>query len=294
MLKNIYRNAKNTIAHFNRERVFAVAQNFIPQNHISVWVGRLAQSKRPYLAKPIIYAFSKSYHIRLDEYQYTKLGDYANFNDFFTRALKDGVRPIDPDPHSIVCPADGTISQIGYIKDGQIIQAKGRTYSAAQLLADFDDGKACQDGAFATVYLSPSNYHRVHMPFDGTLVETRYIPGDLFSVNRATAQHIPDLFARNERLVCVFDTNFGRAFVVLVGAMIVAGIECVATGKLQRSPYIQKQSHQLFLQKGAELGRFYLGSTAIIALPKSANITWQDNKTSDQTVVMGQTLGSTN
>ena len=162
------------------------------------------------------------------------------------------------------------ISQLGAIDKHNVLQAKGRHYDIGQLLADNDDGNYFKDGSFATVYLAPSNYHRVHMPFDGTLVETRYIPGSLFSVNTVTAANIPDLFARNERLVCMFDTDFGRAAVVMVGAMIVAGIETVATGKIERTPNIQLQNHELNLNKGDELGRFYLGSTAIVVLPKAA------------------------
>ena len=123
-----------------------------------------------------------------------------------------------------------------------------------QLLADFELGKTFVDGSFATIYLAPTNYHRVHMPFDGKLIATRYIPGTLFSVNNITADHVPDLFARNERLVCEFDTTFGRACVILVGAMIVAGIESVATGAIKRTPYIQHRTHDLTLQKGDELG----------------------------------------
>lgn len=275
----------------NPKKLFATAQNFIPQTKLSHLAGTLAQSHKSYIKTPLIYAFAKAYDIRLDEYERGSLDDYDSFNDFFTRELKDGQRPIDTSPHSLACPADGVISQIGSINAGQVLQAKGRSYSVAQLLADFDDGQSVQAGHFATIYLAPSNYHRVHMPFDGTLIETRYVPGDLFSVNHATASYVPDLFARNERLVCVFDTTFGRAFVVLVGAMIVAGIECVATGKLERSERIQTQQHHLSLAKGDELGRFYLGSTAIVILPKTAQTHWQSHLTHNTKVSMGQALG---
>lgn len=183
------------------------------------------------------------------------------------------------------------MSQIGHITKGQILQAKGRAYDVGQLLADFELGKDFVEGSFATIYLAPTNYHRVHLPFDGTLIATRYVPGTLFSVNDTTAQNVPDLFARNERLVCDFDTAFGRASVVLVGAMIVAGIGCVATGDIKRTPYIQYRTHELPLKKGDELGRFYLGSTAIVIMPKSASVVWQDGFVHGKKVVMGEKIG---
>ncbi|MDO5650848.1 MAG: archaetidylserine decarboxylase [Moraxella sp.] len=273
-------------------KIFTTLQNFVPQQALSQAAGLLAKSENPYLKKAFVRTFAKAYGIKLDEYARGSLDDYASFNDFFTRELKDGKRPIDDTADGIACPADGMISQIGAIAGGQILQAKGRDYSVGQLLADYDEGQAFVDGAFATVYLAPSNYHRVHMPFDGKLIATRYVPGSLFSVNNATAQDIPDLFARNERLVCVFETAFGKACVVLVGAMIVAGIECVATGQIKRTPYIQYRTHDLVLNKGDELGRFYLGSTAIIILPSSAGIRWDNEFTHGKKVVMGQNMGN--
>lgn len=277
----------------NPKALFALAQNFVPQETLSELAGKLAQSQKTYIKKPLIYGFAKAYSIHLDDYKRQSLADYDSFNDFFTRELKTDARIIDSDPSSIISPSDGVISQIGTIHSGELLQAKGKQYSAAQLLADLDDGNWVNGGRFATIYLAPSNYHRVHMPFDGTLIETRYVPGELFSVNHATAHHIPDLFARNERLVCVFETQFGRAFVVLVGAMIVAGIECVATGKLERSRRLQVKQHKLALNKGDELGRFYLGSTAIVILPNNANVTWSEQYQHKSIVQMGQALGHT-
>lgn len=275
-------------------KLFALAQNLVPQQLLSQLAGSIAKSQHPYIKTPLIHAFSKIYHIKLDEYERTHLGDYDSFNDFFTRELKANARPITSDSSDILCPADGTVSQIGKIHHQSILQAKGFDYEVGQLLADYDDGQYFTDGHFATIYLAPNNYHRVHMPFDGTLIATRYVPGTLFSVNNATAQDIPDLFARNERLVCIFDTDFGRACVVLVGAMIVAGIECVATGAIKRTPYIQYRTHNLALKQGDELGRFYLGSTAIVILPKSAKNHWQENLMHGSKVMMGQALGKLN
>lgn len=232
--------------------------------------------------------------MRLDEYERQNFNAYESFNDFFTRELKDTARPIDTTLHGIVSPADGVISQLGQIEDHKLLQAKGRYYEIGQLLADKADGDYFADGSFATVYLAPSNYHRVHMPFAGTLTTTRYVPGTLFSVNNSTAANVPDLFARNERLVCMFDTEYGKAAVVMVGAMIVAGIETVATGKITRSTDIQQATHAIKLEKGDELGRFYLGSTAIVILPKAAKALWQKDMVANTVIEMGQRLGLAN
>lgn len=271
--------------------LFTLAQNLAPQQTLSELAGFFAKSQNPYVKKAFVHAFAKAYDIDLSEYERGNLDDYESFNDFFTRELKDGMRPLDDTADGIASPADGQINQIGTITNGQLLQAKGRDYDVGQLLADFELGKAFMDGSFATIYLAPTNYHRVHMPFDGTLIATRYVPGTLFSVNDITAKNVPDLFARNERLVCEFDTTFGRACVVLVGAMIVAGIESVATGAIKRTPYIQHRTHDIALKKGDELGRFYLGSTAIIVLPKTANTAWGDEFVHGKAVVMGQRIG---
>lgn len=278
--------------------VFTSLQHLVPQTKLSQVAGRLAASRHPAIKRAFIHGFAKAYDIQLDEYARGNLAEYDSFNDFFTRELKPNARPIaggddgSGNNAAIICPADGSISQLGQLQTTQILQAKGRNYEVGQLLADHADGQYFSDGSFATVYLAPSNYHRVHMPFAGTLTQTRYVPGTLFSVNNNTATHVPDLFARNERLVCVFDTQFGRAAVVLVGAMIVAGIETVATGKIARSDHVQIADHDLPLQQGDELGRFYLGSTAIVLLPKAAGTRWQTDITHGSRVMMGQLLGT--
>lgn len=274
--------------------LFTTLQHLIPQEKLSELAGRLASARHPWAKRVIILSFAKAYGIKLDDYQRKSLAEYESFNDFFTRELNDNARPIDQTEKGIICPADGTVSQLGRIHDEQIMQAKSHTYSVGQLLADYDDGNYFVDGSFATVYLAPSNYHRVHMPFDGTLVETRYVPGSLFSVNNTTAENVPDLFARNERLVCLFDTEYGKAAVVLVGAMIVAGIETVATGKIERQNTIKTETHNMALKKGEELGRFYLGSTAIVVMPKAAGTDWLANIEHGTTVQMGQLIGKSN
>ena len=273
--------------------VFTTLQQFVPQQKISKVAGRLAASRHPWVKRTFIRSFAKAYDVSLDEYERQSLNAYESFNDFFTRELQDNARIIDASINGIVSPADGMISQFGQIHDHKLLQAKGRDYDIGQLLADSADGDYFADGSFATVYLAPSNYHRVHMPFDGTLTKTRYVPGTLFSVNNTTAANVPDLFARNERLVCLFDTAYGKAAVIMVGAMIVAGIETVATGKIIRTDDIQEADHDMSFKKGDELGRFYLGSTAIVVLPKAAKTDWQDTMKHGSTVQMGQLLGNT-
>ena len=274
--------------------LFTTIQQFVPQQKLSRAAGRLAASRHPMVKKAFIRSFAKAYNVSLEEYERQNFNAYESFNDFFTRELKDDARAIDAITDGIVSPADGVISQLGQIEDAKLLQAKGRYYEIGQLLADTDDGDYFADGSFATVYLAPSNYHRVHMPFAGTLTTTRYVPGTLFSVNNSTAANVPDLFARNERLVCLFDTEYGKAAVVMVGAMIVAGIETVATGKITRTKDIQQAQHNISLAKGDELGRFYLGSTAIVILPKAAKADWQNSMKANTVVKMGQLLGLAN
>ncbi|WP_372863933.1 archaetidylserine decarboxylase [Psychrobacter sp.] len=273
--------------------VFTTLQQLVPQQQLSKVAGRLAASRHPYVKRTFIRGFAKAYNISLDEYERQSLNAYESFNDFFTRELKEDARTIDTTANGIVSPADGIISQLGQIKDHKMLQAKGRHYDVGQLLADSEDGSYFADGSFATIYLAPSNYHRVHMPFTGTLTKTRYVPGTLFSVNNTTAANVPDLFARNERLVCMFDTKYGKAAVVMVGAMIVAGIETVATGKIARTDDIQEADHDMQFAAGEELGRFYLGSTAIVVLPKAAKADWLDSMNANSVVQMGQLLGVT-
>lgn len=271
------------------ETGFIQAQKRIPQHQLSRVIGKIAESEQPLLKNAVIYAFQKQYGIDLSIAEKQKVQQYPSFNAFFTRALKPGERPIDQGD-VVVSPADGVISQIGPIKDGQIFQAKGHEYSVEQLIADEKLAAPFKNGAFATVYLSPKDYHRVHMPFAGTLTETLYIPGELFSVNQTTAENIDGLFARNERMVCLFDTDIGRMAVVLVGAMIVAGIETVATGKIKPTGHLELQQHDLMLNKGDELGRFYLGSTAIILFEKD-KIQWEQKFKANSAVKMGEKLG---
>lgn len=272
------------------DRLFIETQKLLPQHRLSRLIGKVAASEHPVLKTAAIYGFKQKYGIDLSIAEFEQAHKYASFNDFFTRALKSDVRPIDQEATHIVSPADGAVSQLGKIVKGEIFQAKGQHFSAEQLIADVQLAKPFEDGEFVTVYLSPKDYHRVHMPFAGTLTETLYVPGELYSVNQVTAEHVPGLFARNERMVCLFDTALGRMAVVLVGAMIVAGIETVATGKVKPNGRIEVQQHQLQLEKGAELGRFYLGSTAIVLFEKD-KVQWNDALKAADHVVMGRQIG---
>ena len=275
-----------------KKQLFIQAQRVVPQHQLSRVVGKLAASENPIVKNTVIQAFKAQYGIDMSIAEQSNALKYKSFNEFFTRSLKDGVRAIDDSPNSIVSPADGAISQLGKIEDGDIFQAKGQSFSVEKLIADPQLAEPFKNGQFATVYLSPKDYHRVHMPFAGTLTETLYVPGELFSVNQTTAENIPGLFARNERMVCLFDTELGRMAVVLVGAMIVAGIETVATGKVKPTGRLELNQHNLFLEKGAELGRFYLGSTAVILFEQD-KMQWDAMFKANSVVVMGEALGHT-
>ena len=275
-----------------KKQLFIQAQRVVPQHQLSRVVGKLAASENPIVKNTVIQAFKAQYGIDMSIAEQGDALKYKSFNEFFTRSLKDGVREIDTNPNSVVSPADGAISQLGKIEDGDIFQAKGQSFSVEKLIADPQLAEPFKNGQFATVYLSPKDYHRVHMPFAGTLTETLYVPGELFSVNQTTAENIPGLFARNERMVCLFDTELGRMAVVLVGAMIVAGIETVATGKVKPTGRLELNQHNLFLEKGAELGRFYLGSTAVILFEQD-KMQWDAAFKANSTVVMGEALGHT-
>lgn len=275
-----------------KKDLFIKAQSLVPQHQLSRVVGKLAESENLLVKTAVIQAFKSKYGIDLSIAQQADALKYKSFNEFFTRALKDGVRVVDNAQDSIVSPADGAISQIGSIDEGEVFQAKGQSFSVEKLIGDPQLAQPFKHGQFATVYLSPRDYHRVHMPLTGRLTETLYIPGELFSVNQVTAENIPGLFARNERMVCLFDTELGRMAVVLVGAMIVAGIETVVTGKVKPTGRLELNHHDVVLEKGDELGRFYLGSTAIVLFEKD-KMAWESQFKANSVVVMGEKLGHT-
>ncbi len=260
--------------------LFISLQALLPQHSLSRLIGVLAQLERPqWLKNALIQLFMRAYDISLEEAECQDPHQFAHFNAFFTRSLKADARP--QGSSNFLSPADGCVSQRGAITQGQLIQAKGHYYTAAALLADEATASladAFNEGSFATIYLSPRDYHRVHIPCAGTLRSTRYVPGALFAVNDTTAQNLPGLFAKNERLVCLFDTHDGPLAVVLVGAMIVAGIETVWGGAETPAPGAVRERHWPLDQAphfatGDEIGRFYLGSTVIILSPK-ADLEW--------------------
>ncbi len=276
--------------------LFAALQRLLPHHLLSRLTAKLAEAKTPWLKDALIKQFIRTFNVDIGEALHEELREYKNFNAFFTRQLKPGLRPIDTSENIMTCPADGTISQIGKLDGLQLIQAKGCTYSAATLLGNCEEAQQFTGGNFATIYLSPKDYHRVHMPLAGTLESTRYIPGKLFSVNGTTTHHIPGLFARNERLVCLFDTELGKVAIILVGAMLVAGIETVWCSQYQPNPktivedrFIGKK--HLALSKGEELGQFNFGSTVIV-LFEPDTINWAEHLQHKSTVRLGETIAT--
>ncbi|KKO44513.1 phosphatidylserine decarboxylase [Arsukibacterium ikkense] len=259
------------------DKVKITLQYMMPKHFFSRVVGKLAAAQLGWFSHLLIKLFIKSYNINMSEAQFERPEDYASFNEFFTRPLKDGIRPLASEPGIMAHPVDGTISQLGPIVAGKLVQAKNHNYSLQSLLGGLEQTAApYAGGTFATIYLAPKDYHRIHMPVAGTLREMIYIPGELFSVNPLTAENVPDLFARNERVVTIFDTEFGPMALVLVGATIVASIETVWAGTITpptgktifRWSYPATGNTAITLEKGAEMGRFKLGSTVVLAFPE--------------------------
>lgn len=277
------------------DKLFIKLQHWVPQHALSRFIGKIANSHNSLIKNTFIEWFIKRYQVDMSLAAEENPRAYANFNDFFTRALKPGIRPICNEPIAIVCPADGAISQLGKIVNGRVFQAKGQDYSVEELLGgDAALAQEFADGDFATVYLSPKDYHRVHMPYGGKLRTMVSIPGDLFSVNTVTADNVPRLFSRNERVAAIFDTDIGPMAVVLVGAMIVAGIETVWDGELapMGSREIETSNYpyqNIVLAKGDEMGRFKLGSTAIILFAKD-KVTWEQQFKAGATTRVGVKL----
>jgi phosphatidylserine decarboxylase len=268
----------------------------LPQHAISRLVFALTRLETPWLKNPMIHWFAEIYGVDWQQAEYQQPEDYASFNAFFTRALQAGARPLAAGEHTLVSPADGRISQLGAIDGDAVFQAKGHSFSVGALLGG-DAGRAAQfqDGQFITVYLSPRDYHRVHMPLAGRLRETVYIPGRLFSVALHTVRTVPRLFTRNERLVSIFDTDAGPMALVLVGAINVAAIETVWAGLVTPPPRRGVQvehwgTRPVTLPRGAEMGRFNMGSTVILLFGRQRTA-WLDNLQAEQHLVMGQAIG---
>lgn len=281
-----------------RESLFVLMQYLIPQDWVSRLVGRLASSQQPFVRTLFIGWFAKRFRVNMAEAEKSDLSAYITFNEFFTRSLKADARPLSAGENDVICPADGVISQLGHIEHGKIFQAKGKDYSVEALLgADLALAQAFTGGCFATVYLSPRDYHRVHMPVSGRLRKMIYVPGKLFSVNKITSERVDSLFARNERLVCVFDTENGPMALVLVGAMIVAGIETIWSGHVCPNNDLlfevdySDTSSPVVLKKGDEMGRFKLGST-VVAVFGAGILDLNPDLAAGSAVNMGQKLGA--
>lgn len=274
-------------------RASTLIQYIVPQKTLS----RIVHAATRWTWRPwkdfLIGRVVRAYHVDMTEAAQPDPFAYPNFNAFFTRALREDARHADSDGDAILSPADGRISQIGTIRDGRILQAKGRTYSVAELLADSNAAGKYRDGAFATIYLSPRDYHRVHVPLDGDLVETVHVPGRLFSVAPGPVAEIPDLFARNERLVCHFVGARGPFMVVMVGAMLVSGITTVWSGKVV-PPYARAVVRRdwrgcgIRLARFEEMARFEMGSTVIVLVPSGR---FDPELDSENAVTVGQRLG---
>jgi phosphatidylserine decarboxylase len=275
-------------------RLFVWLQYLLPQHGLSRLVLAATRVRIPWFKNCTIRGFLKLYTVNMSEAAESDPYRYGTFNEFFTRALKDHARPIADAADAIACPVDGRISEAGIIDRDRLLQAKGRYYRLGDLLASQPWASRFEGGSFATIYLAPFNYHRVHMPLAGELRETVYVPGRLFSVNGVTAQHVPGLFARNERVLTLFDTAFGRFALVLVGALNVGSMATVWAGDI--TPAARRRVTRLAapatrLDKGAELGRFNMGSTVILLFePNRAR--WHSGVHAGREVRLGQSLGS--
>jgi phosphatidylserine decarboxylase len=269
-----------------------LTQHLIPKNLSSAVVYRATRSRRPWLRRPLTRWFAKTYGVDLTEAANADLESYATFNEFFTRELKAGARPIASGTDTVVSPADGVLTEHGAVDGGHVYQAKGSSYTLAELLAEKGAAvEALEGGRYFTIYLAPHNYHRVHAPLDARLVRTRYIPGARFSVSRATAAAIPRLFCRNERVVCWFETAHGTMVVVLVGALNVSSISTFAHGEIASgSTRHWNEQPPLPALRGAEIGRFNMGSTVVVLFASPA-LRFAAGVGDGLAVRMGQALG---
>ena len=276
------------------DRLAVLPQYLLPKQALTALAGRIAGAQAGRLTTQLIKWFVQRYQVNMSEAADSNIASYVSFNDFFTRALKDGARPLAS--AELICPVDGAISQFGTIRGQQIFQAKGHDYSSTALLGgDAALAERFDDGSFATLYLSPKDYHRIHMPCSGRLQRMIYVPGELFSVNPTTARAVPGLFARNERVVCIFESANGPFALVLVGATIVGSMATVWHGVVnsKRSGELQDWRYDdqaVDLQQGAEMGRFLLGSTVVLLFPKGP-LQFNPNWAPGRAIRMGEVMG---
>jgi len=277
------------------DRLAVLFQYLLPKQALTVFAGKVAGAQGGASTARLIKWFVGRYKVNMAEAANPDIHSYPTFNEFFTRALRSDVRPLAQT--EFVCPVDGAISQFGAIEKDQLFQAKGHTYSTTALVGgDRELAAQYQDGSFATIYLSPKDYHRIHMPCDGRLTRMIYVPGDLFSVNPVTARGVPGLFARNERVVCVFETSHGPLVLALVGATIVGSMATVWHGVVNppRSREVrvwEYDKQEVLLKKGDEMGRFLLGSTVVMLFPKNT-LQFNPQWAPAQAVRMGEVMGS--
>lgn len=276
------------------DRLSTALLRILPQHVLAAGMYRLMRSEIPWLKDLLITRISKRYGVDVAEAAQPDTAAYPSFNAFFTRALREDARPIAT--ASVVSPADGRISQMGRIDGDRLLQAKGHDFDLLALLAgDRAHAEQFRDGLFTTIYLSPKDYHRVHLPLAGTLESMTFVPGDLFSVSEATTQLVPGLFARNERVICHFSTALGPMVVILVGAIFVGSMQTVWHGEVrgqrgQPTRWVYRGEQRQQFACGEEIGRFNMGSTVIVLLPKDA-ITWHSDLQPADGVRMGQPIG---
>ncbi len=278
-----------------RERLWFAFLRILPHHALSRLVRAITRCRAPWLAHALIRSFCRRYRVNLAEAAVGDIRAYACFNDFFTRALRPDARLWPVEPETVGCPVDGAVSQIGVLDGGRVIQAKNRGYALIDLLAgDGDRARDYAGGAFATLYLSPRDYHRIHMPVDGLLEGMVYVPGRLFPVNVPATRHVPNLFARNERLICHFATALGPMAVILVGALLVGGLQTVWAGEVapsrgRRVASWDYRGRNIRLKRGDELGRFNMGSTVILLFGRD-RVRWLDSLLAGDQVVLGEPL----
>ena len=277
------------------DRLAVLPQYLLPKQALTVLAGKLASAEAGSLTTSVIRWFVGRYNVNMAEAANPDIASYKSFNEFFTRPLKDGARPFAET--DFLCPVDGAISQFGAIERDQIFQAKGHSYSTTALVGgDRELAAQFENGSFATLYLSPRDYHRIHMPCAGKLTRMIYVPGALFSVNPTTARGVPGLFARNERVVCVFESDFGPFVLTLVGATIVGSMATVWHGQVNppRPGVIREWRYDatsaVNLEKGAEMGRFLLGSTVVMLLPKDS-LAFNSDWSPARPIRMGEAMG---
>ena len=278
------------------DSAFVALQYILPRHWLTAVIWRIARIRNPRVKDFLITKFARAFDVNLEEVKLAVPDDFATFNEFFIRELKDDAREIDDDDDALVSPVDGTVSYAGDIRADNVFQAKGIEYTLGDLLAtDLEEVERYIDGRFATIYLAPYNYHRVHAPFAGELVAARYVPGDLFSVNEATVSRLRGLFRRNERLVMHFRTNFGPAVLIFVGALNVGSISTPWTGEIRPRKAgvvdaLDLSSHPTEVAKGDLLGWFNMGSTVILLMPPGA-CEWDDDLEPGETLRMGEEIG---